>query len=76
MNPMLAGLSRSRMHPAVSQIKQMMNCGNPQMMLNQVPQYRQVMQYVNENGGDAQAAFYKKAEELGIDPNEILSQLR
>ena len=50
------------------------------MMLNQMlgnnPAYKQVMNYVNENGGDAQVAFYKMAQEKGVDPNEILNQLR
>ena len=50
--------------------------GNPQMMLQQMPQYRQVMEYVNQNGGDAKSAFYAKAKEMGVDPDEILKVLR
>ena len=50
--------------------------GNPQMMLQQMPQYRQVMEYVNQNGGDAKSAFYAKAKEMGVDPDEILKMLR
>ena len=46
------------------------------MMLQQLPQYRQVMDYVERNGGDAQRAFYQKAQELGVDPEDVLSQLR
>ena len=53
---------------------------NPQDALNRMmqnnPRMKQVMDYINENGGDAQAAFYKMAKEKGVDPNEILSQLR
>ena len=49
------------------------------MMLNQMlaqnPQYKQIMDYVNANGGDAKSAFYKMANEKGIDPNEIIHQL-
>ena len=40
------------------------------------PQMRQVMEYVQANGGDAKAAFYKKAQEMGIDPNEVIAQLQ
>lgn len=51
---------------------------NPQNMLNQTmmqnPQMKQVMDYVNQNGGDAKAAFYKLAGEMGVDPDEILKQ--
>lgn len=50
--------------------------GNPQMMLQQMPQYKQVMEYVNQNGGDAKSAFYAKAKEMGVDPDEILKVLR
>ena len=66
------------------QIKQMMDMircsNNPQILLNQMmannPQMRQVMDYVNSNGGDAKALFYKKAEEMGVNPDDILSQLK
>ena len=51
---------------------------NPQAMLNQAmmnnPQMKQVMDYVSANGGDAKAAFYKLAGEMGVDPEEILKQ--
>ena len=83
-NPMLQGLNQSRLMQTLSPIKQMMqtlkNAGNPQMMFNQMmsqnPQIKQVMDYVNENGGDAKAAFYKMAQEKGINPDDILSQLK
>ena len=50
--------------------------GNPQMMLQQMPQYKQVMEYVNQNGGDPKTAFYKLASEMGVDPESILNQIR
>lgn len=53
---------------------------NPQAMLNQVmmnnPTYSKVMNYVQQNGGDPKAAFYKMAKERGVNPDDILSQLR
>ena len=49
---MLAGLNKNRILQTISQIKGM---GNPAMMLQQMPQYKQVMDYVNANGGDPQA---------------------
>lgn len=84
MNPMLQNLNRQGISQAISPIKQMMqtirSAGNPQMMLTQMlcnnPKYQEVMQYINNNGGDAQAAFYKMAQEMNVDPNEILNQLR
>ena len=73
LNPMLANLNQNRISQMVQQIK---SVGNPQMMLQQMPQYRQIMDYVNANGGDPQRAFYQKAQEMGVNPDDILSQLR
>ena len=53
---------------------------NPQAMLGQMmknnPNYQEVMNIVNEFGGDAKAAFYKMADEKGVNPDEILNMLR
>ena len=53
---------------------------NPQAMLqqliNQNPQVQNVMKYVNDNGGDPKTAFYKMAEEKGVDPNEVLKMFQ
>ena len=70
---MLQNLNQNKIMQAVSQIK---NIGNPQMMLQQMPQYKQVMDYVNANGGDPKSAFYKKAQEMGIDPDEVIKAMR
>ena len=70
---MLANLNQGRLSQIVNQIKSM---GNPQMMLQQMPQYKQIMDYVNQNGGDAKSAFYSKAKEMGIDPDEVLKAMR
>ena len=84
MNPMLQSLNQSRLAQNLTPIKNMMNmvksAGNPQMMLQQMisqnPQMKQVMDLVNQNGGDPKAAFYKMAEEKGINPDEILNMLK
>lgn len=68
----------------LNQIKQMMNMvqssRNPQMMLQSIaqsnPQMKQVMDIVNKSGGNPKAAFYKMAEEKGVDPEQVLSMLR
>lgn len=57
-------------------IQKIKSMGNPQMMLQQMPQYKQVMDYVDANGGDAKSAFYAKAKEMGIDPDEVLKAMR
>ena len=72
-NPMLAGLNQNRLLQTVQKIKSM---GNPQMMVQQMPQYKQVVDYVNQNGGDAKSLFYSKAKEMGLDPDEIVKAMR
>lgn len=81
-NPMLKQLNLT--NPNLQGIKTLYNtirsAGNPQMMLQQMmsknPQIKQVMDYVNANGGDARAAFYKLAQEKGVNPDDILNQLK
>ena len=34
------------------------------------------MSYVDANGGNAKEAFYKKAKEMGVDPEALLSQIK
>lgn len=82
-NPMLQAL-RSQPANNLSQIKNMMNmirsARNPQAMLQSMmqnnPQMRQVMDLINQSGGDPKAAFYKLAQEKGIDPQQILDMLK
>ena len=56
------------------------SAGNPQAMLQSIaqsnPQMKQVMDLVNQAGGDPRSAFYKMAQDRGIDPEQILSLLR
>ena len=47
---------------------QQMSANNPQM--------QQVMNVIQQNGGDPRAAFYNMAQQKGIDPNVILNQLK
>jgi hypothetical protein len=53
---------------------------NPHALLNnmasQNPQLKQVMEAINQHGGDPKKAFYDIAKERGIDPDEILNQLK
>ena len=53
------------------------SCGNPQAMVNQmITQNPQVNQIINQYGGDPKTAFYKYAEANGVNPDEILNQLK
>lgn len=53
---------------------------NPMQTLQQMaqtnPKIKQAFDYVQENGGDMKSAFYKLAEQNGVDPNNIINMLR
>ena len=46
---------------------------NPEMMIKQMPQYKEIENLIKENGGDAKSAFYNLANQMGIDPDEIIN---
>ena len=64
----------------IRMFKMLKSAQNPQAMLQsmvqQNPQMQSVMQLVNQNGGDAKTAFYNLAKQRGVDPEEVLKQLR
>lgn len=81
MNPIMQLLNQQQTQNGIFDLINLVrNSPNSQSALASLaqnnPQVQQVMQYVNQNGGDAKAAFYKKAQELGVDPNLIINQLR
>lgn len=83
-NPMLQALKNMPTNNNLSQIKNLMNMAksaqNPQAFLQSIaqnnPQMKQVMSIVEQSGGDPKDAFYKMAEEKGVDPEQVLSMLR
>ncbi len=68
----------------LQQVKNMMNLlrtsQNPQAMMQtllmQNPQLQSVMTLINQSGGDPKTAFYKLAEQKGVDPNQIINMLK
>lgn len=47
-----------------------------QQIIAQNPMMNQLQQIVNQYGGNPKDAFYKMAQEKGIDPNAILNALK
>ena len=84
MNPMLQQLNQNKLASQMRLIKNALgmarSIGNPQMMLNQMlsqnPNYQQVQQIIQQFGGDPKQAFYGMCQQMGVDPNEILNQLK
>lgn len=81
MNPIMQMLNQQgpRQNGIFDLINQIRKADNPQSMFNSLmstnPQIQSVMSYVNQNGGDAKQAFYALAQQRGVDPQSILSQL-
>ena len=67
-----------------ARIKQMMQtirtAANPQAALNTMimnnPQMKQVMEIVNQYGGDSMKALEAMAAEFGMTPDDVLRMLR
>ena len=74
----------ARANPMMGQIKQMMNAvrmsQNPQALLNQMamnnPNLKQVMDIVNQYGGDPMKALNAVAEQKGINPQDIFDMMK
>ena len=53
---------------------------NPSAMINQMmsnnPNLKQAMDFIQQNGGDPQKAFYALAEKSGVNPQDILDMLK
>ena len=68
----------------MSSLRNMMNIvqssGNPGQMLqtimSQNPKIKEVMGLVQSNGGDWQKTFLQLARERGVNPNDVLNQLK
>ena len=66
------------------QIRNMMqmikSAGNPQAMMQQMmknnPQYQQAMKLVDQAGGDPKKAFYQMAQQMGVNPDDILGMMK
>ena len=56
-------------------IAQALQTGNPlQIMGQNNPQMKQVLDYIQQNGGNAEQALYNLARQKGVDPNEAIRQ--
>ncbi len=84
MNQLYSQLNQQASLGGLSQIKQMMNfcrgASNPQTALQtlmaQNPQMKQVMDLVQQGGGDPKTVFYRLAKQKGVDPDAVLNALK
>lgn len=74
----------ARNNPMLGNIKQMMGmvkaAKDPMALMNQMmannQNMKQVMDIVNQYGGDANKAFLETAKQMGMDPQEIMNMLK
>lgn len=67
-----------QLDPRIMQMYQLLKTSNNpsammQQLINNNPQMSQLIQLVNQFGGDPKTAFYNEAKRRGVDPNTILS---
>jgi len=80
-NPIFSSLSQNQnINSPMTLLNQIKNAANPQQAAEQIlfnnPNFKGVVNYINQNGGDAKTAFYNLAAQKGVNPNDILNQLR
>lgn len=72
-----------RNNPGIQQVLKMKQtiqaAQNPQQALNQMlmnnPQIANAIQFIKNNGGDPKTAFLNYANQLGVNPQEIINLL-
>lgn len=64
----------------IQMLNTLRGANNPQELLMNMaktnPQLSNIIREVNQTGGDPKKLFYEKANQMGINPETILSQLR
>ena len=73
-------MQRLNQNNIMNMFNMLKNANNPQAMIKQLmmnnPNVKSAVDYINANGGNAQDAFYKLANEKGVNPEDILSQFK
>lgn len=49
---------------------------NPIEYINNLPEMKNILGLINQNGGNAKQFFYKLAEQKGVNPDTILSMFK
>ncbi len=84
MNPLMHGMGMANgINPqAIQQVKRMMNmfraASNPQQMLMQAAQQNPAIGTVMQmcNGKNPKDVFYEQCKKMGVNPDDIINQLR
>lgn len=77
MNPLFGGNAGGgfQINPQLAQVARMMNGGmNPQAIMAQFPQLQQAVRMCQ--GQNPRDVFYSMCKQRGVNPEDILNQLR
>ena len=78
MNPIFQAMKMSNNYKSV--LDTIRSSRNPNALMAQMmqntPQVSEIMNYINKCGGDPKSAFYKMAQDKGVDPSSILEMLK
>ena len=76
----LQGSQMPNLQPIKNMLGMVRSASNPQAAMNMLiqsnPNLKQVMDLVQQSGGDPQKAFYALCEQKGVDPQKILDALK
>lgn len=79
MNPLMNMIGGGQNMGNIAQIKRMMNilqtAQNPQAALQQIAQQNPMIANIMQSG-DLKSTFYRMCEEKGVNPDDILNQLK
>ena len=76
LNPQSSNTSYHQSNPILNMFKQCKMMADPVGYISNLPEMKQVMGLVNQNGGNAKQVFYQLAQQKGIDPNSILDMFK
>ena len=63
-------------NPIVNTFKKLKLMSNPMGYINSMPEMKNILNMVQQNGGNAQQLFYQLAERKGVDPKQILDMFK
>lgn len=75
-NPLYSAMNTPKINPQLKQLYNLMKSGgNPMQILGQTPKGREIIQML-QNGMNPQQLFYQECQKQGINPDDILNQLK
>jgi hypothetical protein len=81
MNPILNQMMNFSLanNPIVQMFKMVMGANNKtntlQSLAQNNPQMQKTLEFINQNGGNAQQLYYNMCKQKNVDPNIIINQL-